>query len=76
MAPLLWMPVRLMPGYFHAKPRHRDLDGADPHERRYKELPIAEKEFNKWIGATVSSGLVLKQAATSALVADRESDIR
>ena len=47
----------------------------DRHERKYKRLPIEEKESYRWIKAAQQSAKQLSQAERVTLVADQEADI-
>jgi hypothetical protein len=62
-------------GYSYIKAWDRKEDAPDRHERKYKQLPIEQKESYKWIAAANQSKTLLKQAQTITIVADRESDI-
>jgi len=62
-------------GYSYIKAWDRKEDEPDRHERKYKKLPIEQKESYKWIAASNQSKTLLKQAHTITIVADRESDI-
>jgi Transposase DDE domain/Transposase DNA-binding len=62
-------------GYSYIKVWDRKQETPDRHERKYQQLPIAEKESYKWIEASESSKKLLSQAANITIVADRESDI-
>lgn len=54
---------------------NRSFGGPDRFERKYRELPIEEKESNKWLIAAQQSKEWLPQGNTMTLVGDRESDI-
>jgi hypothetical protein len=62
-------------GYSYIKVWDRKAETPDRHERKYQQLPIAEKESYKWIEASKNSKELLSQAQTITIVADRESDI-
>ncbi len=62
-------------GYSYIKTWDRKEAAPDRHERKYKQLPIEQKESYKWIAAANQSKALLKQAHTITIVADRESDI-
>lgn len=62
-------------GYSYIKAWEREYLAPDRHERRYKQQPIEAKESYKWIAASTQSKLLLKQAGSITIVADRESDI-
>jgi hypothetical protein len=62
-------------GYSFIKVWDRKAETPDRHERKYKQLPIGEKESYKWIEAAKKSKELLSQAQTITIVADRESDI-
>jgi hypothetical protein len=62
-------------GYSYIKAWDRKEQTPDRHQRKYKQLPIDEKESYKWIAAATQSKALLKPAAAITIVADRESDI-
>ena len=62
-------------GYSFIKVWDRKPETPDRHERKYQQLPIAEKESYKWIEASKNSKILLSSAQTITIVADRESDI-
>ena len=62
-------------GYSYIKAWERKEDIPDRHIRKYKQLPIEEKESYKWIEAAMQSKELLKQSKTITIIADRESDI-
>ena len=62
-------------GYSSIKAWERKEDVADRHVRKYKQLPIQEKESYKWIESAIQSKKLLDQAKTITIIADRESDI-
>ena len=62
-------------GYSYIKAWERKEDTADRHTRKYKQLPIEEKESYKWIEASMQSKQLLEQSKTITIIADRESDI-
>lgn len=62
-------------GYSYIKTWERKQDAPDRHSRKYKKLPIEDKESHKWIAATNQSKDLLREAATITIVGDRESDI-
>lgn len=62
-------------GYSFIKTWERKEDTPDRHERKYKQLPIAEKESYKWIEGTDRSKILLDQANSITMISDREADI-
>ncbi|MEJ7830891.1 MAG: IS4 family transposase [Segetibacter sp.] len=62
-------------GYSYIKVWDRKAETPDRHERKYQQLPIAQKESYKWIEASEKSKELLSQAQTITIIADRESDI-
>src|SRR5664279_2662704 len=62
-------------GYSYIKAWERKEDTPDRHTRKYKQLPIEEKESYKWIEASMQSKQLLKQSKIITIIADRESDI-
>ena len=62
-------------GYSFIKLWERKADAPDRYERKYKTLPIEQKESNKWLEATVQSKKLLKVANSITIVCDREADI-
>lgn len=62
-------------GYSDIQLWHREQDKEDKEERRYKNLPIEEKESYKWIKACNESKAHLSQARTLTFIEDREGDI-
>lgn len=62
-------------GYSYIKAWERKEDNPDRHIRKYKQLPIQEKESYKWIEASMQSKQLLEQSKTITIIADRESDI-
>jgi hypothetical protein len=62
-------------GYSYIKVWDRKAEAPDRHERKYKKLPISEKESYKWLEASKNSKSLLSKAQRITIVADRESDI-
>ena len=62
-------------GYSYIKAWERKEDIPDRYIRKYKQLPIQEKESYKWIEAAMQSKELLKQSQAITIIADRESDI-
>lgn len=62
-------------GYSSIKAWERKETVADRHERKYKQLPIQQKESYKWIESASQSKTLLQTAKTITIIADRESDI-
>lgn len=62
-------------GYSFIKAWERKEDAPNRHVRRYKQLPITEKESYKWIEAANQCKTLLHQAKSITMIADRESDI-
>lgn len=62
-------------GYSYIKAWERKEDTPDRHMRKYKQLPIEEKESYKWIEAAMQSKQLLNQSKTITIIGDRESDI-
>lgn len=62
-------------GYSFIKTWQRDENAPDRHERKYKSLPVEEKESYKWIEATRRSCELLDSAEKITIIADRESDM-
>jgi hypothetical protein len=62
-------------GYSYIKTWERKEETPDRHVRKYQQLPIEEKESYKWIAAANQSKILLQQAKTITIIADRESDI-
>lgn len=54
---------------------HREEDKVNKEIRGYKNLPIEEKESNKWLKACANSREQLKQAGSITFIEDREGDI-
>lgn len=47
----------------------------DRHERKYRSLPIEEKESSRWLDSIGNTKRLLNQANSLTFIADRESDI-
>jgi hypothetical protein len=62
-------------GFSYVKIWNRKFDKADKLERKYKSLPIEEKESFRWIECGLESKKNLSSAKLITIVADRESDI-
>lgn len=62
-------------GYSYIKVWDRKAETPDRHERKYQQLPIAQKESYKWIEASQNSKKLLLKAQAITIIADRESDI-
>ncbi len=62
-------------GFSSIKMWGRDLERPNTEERKYKRLPIEEKESYKWIEAGKQSKQTLHQAEAVVIVQDREGDI-
>ena len=62
-------------GYSFIKTWERKEDRPDRHVRKYKQLPIAEKESYKWIEASTRSKTLLDEANSITMISDREGDI-
>jgi hypothetical protein len=62
-------------GYSYIKVWDRKAETPDRHERKYQQLPIAQKESYKWLEASQNSKKLLSKAQTITIIADRESDI-
>lgn len=62
-------------GFSSIKIWNRGIDKMDKDQRKYKSLPIEEKESYRWIECAQNSKEQLKQAKHITIVADRESDI-
>jgi hypothetical protein len=62
-------------GYSYIKVWDRKEETPDRHERKYKQLPIKDKESYKWIEASNQTKKILSEAQTITIIADRESDI-
>lgn len=62
-------------GYSYIRTWDRKEDTPDRHQRKYKELPVEQKESYKWIAAADQSRRMLKASAMITVMADRESDI-
>jgi len=54
---------------------HRDFDKLDKNERKYKTLPIEEKESYRWLKCIEETKRNLSAANHITIIADRESDI-
>lgn len=62
-------------GFADVKFWHRPLDMPTRNERKYKSLPIEDKESYKWIEAANKSKAILKEASLITFIEDREGDI-
>jgi hypothetical protein len=62
-------------GFSYIKVWARQQDMPDRHQRKYKQLPIEEKESHKWIAAAQQSKELLRKARMLTIIADREADI-
>lgn len=62
-------------GFSAIKVFHRPEEQADRFVRKYKKLPIEEKESYKWIEVTEASKKTLEQADRITFIQDREGDI-
>ncbi len=62
-------------GFSWVKVFHRDENGPDRYQRKYKRQPIEEKESYKWIEVAQKSKEVLSDSATITLIEDREGDL-
>ncbi|HEY1061293.1 MAG TPA: IS4 family transposase, partial [Daejeonella sp.] len=62
-------------GFSSIKMWGRELGMPNKFERRYFDLPIAEKESHRWIEASNQSKKTLADAALVVIVQDREGDI-
>ena len=62
-------------GFSHIKIWNREIDMADKHARDYPNLPIEEKESNKWPETCKETKDKLKDAEAIIIVQDREGDI-
>jgi hypothetical protein len=64
-----------MLGFSDVQLWHRDEQKQTKEERRYKSLPIEDKESYKWIQACIDSKKQLKEARSITFIEDREGDI-
>lgn len=62
-------------GFSHVKLWHRPTDKKNKQERKYKTLPIAEKESYKWLESSQRSKELLSEADAVTIIEDREGDI-
>ncbi|HUZ61655.1 MAG TPA: hypothetical protein VMU83_22955 [Hanamia sp.] len=62
-------------GFSEIKIFHRPEQQTDRFVRKYKKLPIEEKESYKWIEVTEASKKTLEQAVRITFIQDREGDI-
>lgn len=62
-------------GFSFIKPYIHSEDRPDRHERKYKTLPIEEKESYRWIESVQNTAKVLSKASLRTSVQDREGDI-
>ena len=62
-------------GFGALKLWHRDFDKQDKHERKYRSLPIEEKESYRWIESIEQTKKNLRLARHITVLADREGDI-
>ncbi len=62
-------------GFSHIKVWNREIDMADKHVRDYPNLPIEEKESNKWPQTSKATKDSLTEAEAIIIVQDREGDI-
>lgn len=62
-------------GFSYINIWNRQVDKLKKDERKYKTLPIEEKESYRWIECAQKSKTQLEQAKRITIVADRESDI-
>lgn len=62
-------------GFSNLQLWHRPLDMADRKARRYRSLPIEDKESYKWIEAANKAKSILRKASTITFIEDREGDI-
>ncbi|WP_236849103.1 IS4 family transposase [Chryseolinea soli] len=54
---------------------NREAQAENKTQRKYKQLPVEEKESYRWINAALNTKQVLQKANSITIVADRESDI-
>jgi len=62
-------------GFPHISVWNRQWDKETEYERKYRNLPIEEKESYRWIGSSLKTKEILNDAAGMTIIADRESDI-
>lgn len=62
-------------GFSHISIWNRQWDKKTKYERKYKNLPIEEKESYRWIESSLKTKEILNDAASITIIADRESDI-
>lgn len=62
-------------GYSYIRTWDRKEETPDRHIRKYKELPIEQKESYKWVAAAEQSKRLFKDSRMITVLADRESDI-
>jgi hypothetical protein len=62
-------------GYSDIRIWHRPMDQGNRHERKYKQLPIEEKESYKWLETSMNTRRNLSEAEAVIIVQDREGDI-
>lgn len=62
-------------GFSHIRIWHREDGQGTKHSRDYQNLPIEEKESNKWLDSSYQSIKTLSKADMVTIVEDREGDI-
>ena len=62
-------------GFSAMKVWTRDWDKADKYARKYKTLPVEQKESYRWISSAQQSKQVCARARSITFIADREADI-
>ena len=62
-------------GYSDVKIWNRSNDKITQYDRKYKQLPIQEKESYRWIEASIKTKQALAEAERIIIIQDREGDI-
>jgi hypothetical protein len=62
-------------GFSHISLFNRGWEQETKEERKYKQLPITEKESYRWLDSSFRTKAVLNQANRITIIADREADI-
>jgi len=62
-------------GFSHIFMWNRLWDKETKYERKYRQLPIEEKESYRWIESSLKTKEILCDAASITIIADREADI-